>query len=111
MSLDVQRQFYFFLLFFFLGIGIRGFYDLFRAFRYLKKHSMKMIHAEDLLYWCIVTKVLISFFLRYTYGEIRGYMLFGILVGICFYQKWICSIISTVISFFRRIPKKYSHKH
>lgn len=69
-----------------LGSLFSLFYDVFRSFRSVKTHSIVLVFIEDLIYFFIIAILSFIFFLSITAGEIRGYILIGILVGfLCFY--------------------------
>ncbi|MGN0464743.1 MAG: spore cortex biosynthesis protein YabQ [Lachnospiraceae bacterium] len=92
----IYHQFFLLCLSFLLGIFIAFFYDIFRAFRKTIHHSIKLIAIEDLLFWIFCAFFI--FFLLYYYnnGNIRSYVIFGIILGILFYI-FICTPYSTAI--------------
>lgn len=67
-------------------------YDGLRVLRNLMKHSRKILNIEDIFYWLFMMCAL--FYLLYTYhrGEIRSYILVGLLSGYLFYYKTISPV-------------------
>ena len=92
MSAEVQRQFYFLFLSFLWGMWMCWVYDGLRVLRNLTKHSRWSLNIEDIFYWLFMTIAL--FYLLYTYhcGEIRNYILVGLLSGYLFYYKTISPV-------------------
>lgn len=92
MSAEVQRQFYFLFLSFLWGMWMCWVYDGLRVLRNLTKHSRWILNIEDIFYWLFMTIAL--FYLLYTYhcGEIRNYILVGLLSGYLFYYKTISPV-------------------
>ena len=92
MSAEVQRQFYFLFLSFLWGMWMCWVYDGLRVLRNLMKHSRRILNIEDIFYWLFMTIAL--FYLLYTYhrGEIRNYILVGLLSGYLFYYKTISPV-------------------
>lgn len=101
-------------------------YDGLRILRQLIHHSLKMMNIEDLLYWMVMTVLL--FYLLFTYhrGEIRSYIIAGLIIGSVFYENtispvWValvCRVLhpflrlfSTILAFFRKIVHNRNNKH
>ena len=110
MSAEVQSQFYLFFLAVFWGIGMCLAYDGLRILRNLIRHSLFWINAEDLLYWAVMTAVLLYLLFTYNRGEIRSFTIAGILTGSLFYLKTISpvyiSLLSRALSPFFRLFRK-----
>ena len=98
MSAEVQSQFYLFFLAVFWGIGMCLAYDGLRILRYLIRHSLFWINAEDLLYWAVMTAVLFYLLFTYNRGEIRSFTIAGILTGSLFYLKTISPVYISLLS-------------
>ncbi len=87
------------LIFILSGIIISVSFDIFRIFRKTFKTSNFITTLEDIIFWIITGFFLICVILRFNNGEIRGYILFGLLIGISFYLLTIskyfikCSVI------------------
>lgn len=80
-------QAYSFLLSVCLGFLFCIFYDAFRAVRYTVNYKSAMVFLQDIIYFLLISFVTFIFLLIFTNGEIRGYVIFGIVLGfiICFY--------------------------
>lgn len=81
----IYHQFFLLFLSFLLGIFLAFFYDIFRALRKTIHHSERLVAIEDFFFWIICS--LFIFFLLYYYndGNIRSYVVWGIILGILFY--------------------------
>lgn len=64
-----------------LGVMFDLFYDVFKAFRLTIKCSDFFIFIQDIIYFMIVSIVSFCFFLVFTCGEIRFYILTGLVIG------------------------------
>lgn len=81
------------------GIIMGMLYDLIRTFRKIIHHPNWAVQLEDLLYW--ITCGCFAFIMIYwrNYGEIRGFVFLGILIGTVLY-------FSTVSILFMKITTK-----
>ena len=60
-------------------------YDLYRAIRYNYKFSKLVTYIQDFLFWIFMTYIFFSILIRINWGEIRGYIIFGFIIGIIIY--------------------------
>lgn len=62
-------------------------YDQLVLLRYLIPHSKRIVNLEDFLYWLAMAAQL--FYLLFTYhrGEIRSYIVAGLIIGRLLYSK------------------------
>ena len=67
-----------------LGILYALFYDIFRAVRIVKPQTAFSVFLQDLFYFFITAIVTFIYLLALTNGEIRAYVLVGILIGFLF---------------------------
>ena len=88
MILSMSAQAVFFLHTVLIGVFAGLFYDCFRLLRIYVKHSDFVIHAEDLIYWAVVTIFAFYFLLNRYYGEIRGFCFIGHGLGMVLYFAW-----------------------
>lgn len=77
-------------------------YDGLRLFRQLFSHSRFLINIEDLFYWMSVMLILFQLIFTWHHGEIRSYIVIGILGGAFFYLKWISPVYLAVADFVLR---------
>lgn len=61
------------------GVEISFIFDVFRAKRKVIKTSDMVTYMEDVIYWIIVGYIFLYTISKYTNGEIRSYMIFGII--------------------------------
>lgn len=71
--------------FFLLGVFLAACYDLLRIFRGLIPHGSLWINMEDLIYWIYVAVVIFVMLYEKNDGQMRGFVLGGILVGMAAY--------------------------
>ena len=97
MSADVQKQFCFLFLSCLWGMGMGWSYDQLVLLRYLIPHSKRIVNLEDFLYWLAMAAQL--FYLLFTYhrGEIRSYIVAGLIAGSLFYVKMIRLVYQTMM--------------
>jgi len=66
-------------------------YDIFRVRRKAIKSSNLIVYFEDFIYWIIVALILFAIIYRSNEGELRGYLMLGVAIGIicmlCFKQN------------------------
>lgn len=86
---DIQQsatgQFIVFLIFIALGMVISVLYDLFRIRRRTFKLVGFLVHIEDLLFWLICILIVPTVIYASNNGEIRGYLVLGMLTGLVLY--------------------------
>ena len=88
-----------FLLSMILGAFFGVFYDIFRASRMVKQASYVVVFIQDIIYFLIISFITFLFFLSITYGQIRFYILLGILLGFLLYLFTISPLFLKLISF------------
>ncbi|MBQ4120173.1 MAG: spore cortex biosynthesis protein YabQ [Clostridia bacterium] len=64
-----------------LGILFAIIYDFFRSLRKCKQHTILLVFIEDILYFLILAVITFIFLLALTNGQVRAYILIGILLG------------------------------
>lgn len=95
----VENQAYLFLVFSLTGILIGILFDFFRVSRKLFKTSDFITYIEDILFW-ILTGILVLYAIWFfNDGEIRFFMLLGLIMGIIIYLLTLSNIF-TKTSFF-----------
>lgn len=97
MSAEVEKQFCFLFLSFAWGMGMCWIYDGLIIFRKIVPHSRRWRDLEDLIYWLCMTAQ--SFYLLFTWhrGEIRSYIVAGLIAGSLFYVKMIRLVYQTMM--------------
>jgi spore cortex biosynthesis protein YabQ len=67
------------------GAIVGALYDIFRIMRKTMKHPRLIIQLEDLLFWLTGTALIFYYLLHASSGELRVYILFGVIIGAYFY--------------------------
>ena len=107
LTAELARQIYIFIIFIFNGCIIGILFDIFRILRKSFKTSDLVTSLEDIAF-CIIT----GFFLIYSIflfnnGQIRLYVLLGLVIGLIFYMlvlsKYMIKISVFVITFLKKI--------
>lgn len=75
------------------GMCIGILFDFFRIQRRVLKTHDFVTYIQDILFWFISGIILIFVFMRYTNGEIRAYMLSGMILGLIIYFKLISKFV------------------
>ena len=64
-----------------LGSILCGLYDIIRAIRQIKALTYAIIFWQDFFYFVFISPIIFCFLLATTNGEVRGFILFGIVAG------------------------------
>ena len=72
-------------------------YDLYRTIRHYSKPKKIKTYIEDLLFWVIITLLCFYILIRSNYGEIRGYIILGIILGAYVYIKTLSKLIYPIL--------------
>lgn len=115
MGISISGQTLEFLLSAALGFGLGALYDLFRITRVILNPGRVFVFIQDVLYWIVCAVVSFLFILTVNRGEIRGFLLFGELMGAVFYYctlGWLVmkstrAIASAVRRFFRLLQRLF----
>lgn len=68
-----------------LGFLLGGVYDLFRILRLAVPHGKILVFIEDVVYFCVLTLASFIFVMTENNGLLRGFLLFGELLGAILY--------------------------
>lgn len=86
------------------------FYDIISAVRLSRQNSFFAVCFQDLFFWIVSAFAVFSFLLSVSNGEIRGYIIFGILFGFVLLKitlsKYIVKAIKAVFKFILKILRK-----
>ena len=97
-------------IFFLTGICIGLLFDFFRIQRKVLKTCDFITYIQDILFWIVSGLIIIFVIMKYTNGEIRIYMVLGIILGILIYfliiSKYIMKIFVRILSFLLNIIGK-----
>ena len=93
-----QNQAYLFLVFSLTGVIIGILFDFFRILRRSIKTSNIITYIQDILFW-ILTGIIILYSIWYfNNGELRIYVLLGLIIGILIYISTLSNIIVKVFT-------------
>ena len=102
----VGNQAYIFMAFSIVGVTIGILFDFFRIIRKTIKTNDFFTYIEDILFW-IITGIIIIFSMYYFCdGELRFFMVIGIILGTIMYLLTISRYVIIISLFFLNIIKK-----
>ncbi|HOP92351.1 spore cortex biosynthesis protein YabQ [Acetivibrio thermocellus] len=96
---SVSNQAYVFLNCVLGGMIVAFVYDIFRVRRKAIKSSNLIVYFEDFIYWIIVALILFAIIYRSNEGELRGYLMLGVAIGIILYALLLSRIVMAVFLF------------
>lgn len=99
MSQVIAGEAAFFLASFATGIGILFGYDILRGFRRGVPHSGRIISVQDFLYWCAAGIMVFYTAYRENRGNIRGFAVAALLLGMLVYYQVASSAVVRLLSF------------
>ncbi len=88
----VENQAYLFIVFSLTGIELGILFDFFRTLRKTFKTSDFVTYIEDIIYWILAGIIVLYNIWFFNDGEIRIYMILGILIGTIIYTLTLSSI-------------------
>ena len=88
----VENQTYLFIVFSLTGIGLGVLFDFFRALRKTFKTPDLVTYLEDIIYWILAGIIVLYNIWFFNDGEIRIYMILGILIGAVIYTLTLSTI-------------------
>lgn len=86
MENTIGMQLYSLFLFIIAGILIGIFFDIFRILRRTFKTPDWITYLEDILFWILTGSFLLFLLFYFQNGEIRGYVILGLFLGILIYM-------------------------
>lgn len=75
------------------GVNLGLFFDLFRVIRGLLRPGVISTPLLDLLFWAVVTPVLVLYLILANWGELRGYVVIGLALGLFFYRLVLSELV------------------
>lgn len=103
---SIGVQLFDFFVFFVAGSVSSFLFDTLRALDFFKKQSAVSLFFKDMLYWLAVTVSIFAVCLKYTDGEIRFYMIFGIFSGVCIYFNTVSKYVFKILRLFFTVVKR-----
>lgn len=92
----VENQAYLFIVFSLTGVGLGILFDFFRATRKIFKTPDLVTYIEDILYWILAGIIVLYNIWFFNDGEIRNFMILGILMGAIIYTLALSQIVIKV---------------
>lgn len=112
-----ENQAYLFTVFTLVGIIIGIIFDLFRALRKCFKTNDIITYIEDIIFWIITGLIIIFSMYKYCNGQLRFFMIMGIIIGTTIYMitisRYLIKISVTIINIIKKImsyPVKIAKK-
>ena len=102
----VENQAYLFIVFSLTGIGLGILFDFFRVLRKTFKTPDIVTYIEDVTYWILAGIIVLYNIWFFNDGEIRIYMILGILIGAMIYTLKLSSIFIKINYFIMSKIKK-----
>lgn len=106
----IKNQAYIFLIFIVNGITIGLLFDFFRILRKTFKTKDYITYIEDFLFWILTGFTILYTTFNFNDGEIRLFMIFGIIIGTIIYMVFLSSYVIkinvTIINFIKNILSK-----
>lgn len=103
----ILSQLYSLLIFTITGIIIGVFFDIFRILRRSFKTPDIITYIEDILFWILTGIFFIIILFKFNNGEIRSYVLLGLISGIVMYMfiisKYFIKISVNIIKIIKKI--------
>lgn len=99
MESTLQSQLYIFLLSLAGGVIIALIYDFYRLSRYYSKPKRIKTFIQDLIFWLVLSLIIILFVNRVNEGEIRGFIFLGFTIGILLYSRLLSKKVIRFISY------------
>lgn len=107
MDNTIAMQLYSLLIFTISGIAIGIFFDIFRILRRTFKTPDIITYIEDTIFWICTGLFFLFLLFKFNNGEIRNYVIIGIIMGILIYlltiSKYFIKMNVTIINFLKKI--------
>lgn len=79
------------------GVNLGLFFDLFRVIRGILRPGWLATPLLDLLFWALVTPVIILYLILANWGQLRGYVVVGLILGFSFYRLFLSSLVISIL--------------
>lgn len=107
MENTIAMQVYSLVIFVICGIAIGIFFDIFRILRKSFKTSDIVTYIEDIIFWIFSGLFFLFVLFKFNNGQIRSYVVIGLLIGILLYiltiSKYFIKVNVTIINLIKRI--------
>lgn len=99
MDSSVQNQIWMFLITLGCGISIGAIYDFYRLFRYYSRPKRIKTFIQDLIFWLLLSAIIILVVDLINDGELRGFIFVGFTLGIIMYSRLLSKKLIKVITY------------
>ena len=110
MENTISSQAYSFFIYFISGMIIGIIFDIFRILRKSFKTNDFVTYIEDILFWIITGIFLIFILFKFSFGQIRFYTIFALIIGFVLYlftiSKLFIKVSVIIILFIKKIVGK-----
>jgi spore cortex biosynthesis protein YabQ len=89
------------------GITLGLFFDLFRVIRGLLRPGLFSTPLLDLLFWALITPVLVLYLILANWGELRGYVIIGLALGLFFYRLLLSGMIISLLLWLVQVVRSF----
>ena len=107
MDNTIPMQLYTFFIFTFSGVAIGIFFDIFRILRKSFNTSNCVTYIEDFFFWLITGFFFLYILFKFNNGQIRIYILVGLILGIILYiltiSKYFINISVSIIKVLKKV--------
>lgn len=100
-----SNQAYLFLIFTVNGILIGFLFDIFRILRKSFKTNDLVTYIEDIIFWILTGIIILFSMCKFCDGELRGFTIIGIVIGVILYMLTISTYIIKISVFIINILK------
>lgn len=104
------NQLYLFLIYVATGIIITIIFDIFRSIRKSMRTGNKITTIEDVIFWIIISIIIIFEILYFNYGELRLYILLGLITGSAIYlitaSKYVIKVNTKIFTGIKKLILK-----
>jgi len=104
-EIDIENQLLGIVAAIILGTVLCVLYDIFRSHRKIFKAGILLASVEDILFWLISAVFTFTYFLIFTNGEIRGYLLLCEFLGFILCRKTLSSFFYRLFGFIFKMLK------
>jgi len=89
-----------------VGIGLLGgmLYDFYRAYGRVLYIKRRAVFIGDLLFWLLFTAAALILLLLANQGEMRFYVILGLILGILFYSKFLSRFFCSLFCRMFKLP-------
>ena len=101
------EQAYIFYIFILTGLLIGFLFDIFRVLRRSFKTSDIITYIQDIIFWILAGALLIYSIFKFNNGEIRSYVVIGLVMGIMLYltifSKLVIKVNVAILTFLKKL--------